>query len=169
MEILALDLSTKSTGWCVFQNNKLIDYGCLTASSFNNIERIKVITKKIKKILEQYPNIKKVIIEEVRPENNQYGVGNLHTHKVLMWLQASLIFMLDENFSSTKVEYVYPNEWRAACGIHTGRGIKRKELKAADIAFVKRKYNIEVNDDIADAIGIGYAYIYNFDNEINWG
>ena len=32
-------------------------------------------------------------------------------------------------------------------------------VKQADIKFVKDKYNLDVNDDIADAIGIGYAYL----------
>ena len=30
------------------------------------------------------------------------------------------------------------------------------------------EFSIEVNDDIADAIGIGHSYINKFDNEINW-
>ena len=43
-------------------------------------------------------------------------------------------------------------------GIKTGRVIKRAELKKKDIEYVKGKYNIEVNDDIADAIGIADSY-----------
>ena len=38
-----------------------------------------------------------------------------------------------------------------------------------DIAFVKKEYDIDVNDDIADAIGIGHAFVHHLDNEINWG
>jgi hypothetical protein len=45
------------------------------------------------------------------------------------------------------------------CGIKTGTGVRRESLKPQDIAFVKTIYNIEVNDDIADAIGIGHAYV----------
>ena len=44
-------------------------------------------------------------------------------------------------------------------GIHTGRGIKREALKAAAQKLVKNIYNIDVNDDISDAICIGIAYI----------
>lgn len=168
MQIMSLDLSTKSTGWAVFDGTHLTDYGCITASSTDVIKRIKKITLELSKILTLYPNIEKVIVEEVRPENNQYGVGNLHTHKVLMWLQASIIFMLHDNYPKTQIEYVYPNEWRAACGIHTGRGIKREKLKIADIQFVADVYHIRVNDDIADSIGIGHAFVNQLDNEINW-
>jgi hypothetical protein len=34
--------------------------------------------------------------------------------------------------------------------------------------FVKETYNITVNDDIADAIGIGHAFVNQLNNEINW-
>ena len=38
-----------------------------------------------------------------------------------------------------------------------------------DIKFVEEKFNITVNDDIADAIGIGYAYLYPTEvKELNW-
>ena len=33
MIILSLDLSTKSTGYAIFTDDKLTDYGCITASS----------------------------------------------------------------------------------------------------------------------------------------
>ncbi len=168
MKIISLDLSTRSTGWAIFDGAKLVDYGCLTASSTDVIKRIQKITSELNKIFTVNADIEKVIVEEVRPENDQYGVGNLHTHKVLMWLQASIIFMLHDNFPKVEVEYVYPNEWRAACGIRTGRGVKRESLKPADIKFAFDTYNIKVNDDIADAIGIGHAFVNHLDNEINW-
>lgn len=168
MSIISLDLSTKSTGFAIFDEANLIDFGCITASSTDVIKRIQKITLELNKIFTNNSNIEKVIVEEVRPENNQYGVGNLHTHKVLMWLQASIAFMLHDQFPKVKIEYVYPNEWRAGCGIHTGRGIKREELKAADIKFAYDTYMVKVNDDIADAIGIGHAFVNKLDNEINW-
>ena len=55
-------------------------------------------------------------------------------------------------------EFVFPNTWRAACGIPTGRN-QRESLKPRDIAFVKKQFNLDVNDDIADAICIGYYAI----------
>jgi len=39
------------------------------------------------------------------------------------------------------------SHWRSVVGIHTGRGIKRDELKQVSINLVKQKYNITVNDD----------------------
>ena len=167
--VLALDLSTKSSGYAVFDDTGLVKWGCLTASSKNAIERIQTIIIKLdKEVLQKY-SINKVILEEVRPEN-QYGVGNQHTHKVLMWLQAALEFLLYDKYSYITTTYVYPNEWRKKCGIKTGAGIRRNELKVADINFVYNNYNIRVNDDIADAIAIGHSFLNkeNDNNEINW-
>lgn len=164
--LLSLDLSTKSSGVAIFDNDKkLIDYTCITASSTDLIKRIYKIIDELKLFCQKYNNIDTVVIEEVRPEGNQYGVGNQKTHKALMYLQAALIFFMHDNYPKIKIEYLYPSEWRSRCGLHTGRGIKREELKKADIAFVKKVYNIDVNDDISDAIGIGYAYL---NPEENW-
>ena len=164
--LLSLDLSTKSSGIAIFDNDKkLIDYTCITASSTDLVKRIYKIINDLKLFCQKYDNIDTVVIEEVRPEGNQYGVGNQKTHKALMYLQAALVFFMHDNYPKVKIEYLYPSEWRSRCGLHTGRGIKREELKKADIAFVKKIYNIEVNDDIADAIGIGYAYL---SPEENW-
>ena len=165
--ILSLDLSTKSTGYALWENNKLIDYGLITASSTDLIKRIKKITEELSNILKaklaNY-SIEKVIVEEVRPEN---GLQNIQTHRALMWLQGSIAIMIHDEYNLS-LEYIYPNEWRSKCGIKTGAGVKREALKKKDIDFVKNNFNIDVNDDIADAIGIGYAYTQKPAAEINW-
>ena len=164
MRILSLDASTKSTGFAVFNETKLETYGCLTASSTDLVKRISKIITELEQVLSQN-TIDKIILEEVRPEQ---GLQNLKTHKALMYLQAAIVFLVHERFNTIEIEYVYPNEWRKACGIKTGSGVRRETLKPKDIQFVKDNYNITVNDDIADAIGIGHAYVNKLDNEINW-
>lgn len=168
MITISLDLSTKSTGFAVFKDSKLIDYGELKEKSKEPKERIIKITNQLEKLFKKYEECLKVIIEEVRPEMEQTSQKNLHTQKVLMWLQASLVLMLYQKNPKIEIEYTYPNEWRKQCGIHTGRSIKRDSLKLADIKFVKDTYGIETTDDAADAIGIGHAYLHNLSNEINW-
>ena len=77
--------------------------------------------------------------------------------------------MIHDEHAEVGIEYIYPSSWRASLGIKNGRGIKRTTLKQADIDFVKEKYNINVNDDEADAICIGLAqYVKSEVNEINW-
>lgn len=154
MRILSLDLSSKSTGWAVFEDKTLKEYGCITSASTDLIRRIHIMENGIKEILEKY-KIDKIIVEEVRPEN---GGQNIKTHRALMWLQGYIAIMAHDCFE-LEFNYMYPSEWRKSCGIKTGSGVRREEVKSRDIAFVKDKYGIEVNDDIADAIGIGYAYV----------
>ena len=157
--IMSLDVSTKSTGLAIFDNNKLIAYKLITATSTDLIKRIQKITKEIQETIEEYNGIDKLILEEVRPENS---VGlNTNTHRALMWAQAAIAFMVHDNYPKITMDYIYPGTWRKDCGIKTGRGIKREMLKKADIQFVKDNYNLDVNDDIADAICIGHAYQMN--------
>lgn len=164
MKILSLDLSTKSSGWAVFEDLKLVEYGCITSASTDLIKRIHIMTDGIKEILNKY-TIDKIIVEEVRPE----GMGkNNATHRALMWLQAGLAFLVHDEFNKIEIEYIYPSSWRAACGIKNGRGITRMSAKELDIKFVKETYNLEVNDDIADAIGIGHAEAHKLNNDLNW-
>lgn len=75
-----------------------------------------------------------------------------------MWAQAAIAFMVHDYFPKIKLDFIYASSWRKECGIKTGAGIKRETLKKKDIEFVKNNFNIDVNDDVADAICIGYAY-----------
>lgn len=176
--ILSLDLSTKSSGWSILNDKKeLIKYGCITSASTDLIKRIHKMTDEINVILQEEKDIKTIVIEEVRPEGATYGVGNQKTHKALMWLQAAVAFLIHDNFSNINIEYTYPSSWRSILGIKTGKGIKRDTLKEADIEYIYNRFNISVNDDIADAICIGLAYLFEIENEknlqnieeINWG
>lgn len=167
MKILSLDLSTKSSGWAIFEDTKLIDYGCITSSSTDLIKRIQIMTDSIKEILEKYNDINKIVAEEVRPQGG-FGAGNIQTHRALMWLQAGIAFMLHNNFKKLTLDFIYPSSWRANCGIKQGRGTKRESQKELDIQFVKDKFNINVNDDIADAIGIGYAQVHMSEANFDW-
>lgn len=164
MYILAIDASTKSSGWSVFKDEQLVDYGCIQSASTDLIKRIYIMKNGLEEVLNKY-KIDKIVLEEVRPEQ---GLQNLKTHKALLYLQAAIAFLVYEKFNKVKIEYVYPSEWRKVCGIKTGRGVRRDALKPLDIAFVKEKFGIQVNDDIADAIGIAWAYIQTHKDEMNW-
>lgn len=163
MNILAIDASTKSSGLALFEDINLKKYTCITASSTDLVKRIQKVIKELNIFLTEN-KVDKIILEEVIQDNSK----NIKTYKALMYLQAAITFLLHENFSHIEIEYVYPSEWRASCGIQNGRGVKRETLKDEDIKFVQQHYNITVNDDIADAIGIGHAYVNKLDNKFNW-
>lgn len=151
MITLAIDASTKSTGQAVFDEQELKDYGCITAASTNLYTRIDKMIEGISDILTR-EKIDRVIIEDVLPEDVR---GNQTVFKALMHLQAFICHTLNK-FKITPT-FVVASHQRKLCGIKTGAGVRRESLKAKDIAFVKSQYGISVNDDIADAICIGFA------------
>lgn len=160
--ILSLDLSSHSTGWCVGdENNNIIDYGCITSSSTINIKRIIIMRDAIQDIIKKY-NVEQIIIEEVRTD-----FKNIQTYKVLTWLQGTIVIAAYEINPKIKITYIQPSSWRAAIGIHTGAGVKRNTLKQEDINYVKRKYSIHANDDICDSICLYDAFLIK-NSEINW-
>ena len=155
MIVLALDLSTKSTGWSIFENQTLKNYGCITASSSNVYHRMEKMQIEVDKIIkEQKPD--NILIEEVIPDDVR---NNNNTFKMLMYLQGFIMKIIDDNNLSSHVKFYTASEWRKKCGIHTGRGVRRESLKPKDIAFVKSQFNLTVNDDVADAICIGFAAV----------
>ncbi len=155
MNIIALDMSTKSTGYAIYKHNKLIQYNYITSTSNDLFNRIKTMTLQINKILSLNPDLEYVVLQQVR----QQGFVNVKTYKALMYLQCCIQLLIHQRYKHLQVDFLYPSSWRKVCHIKQGRGVQRKQQKQLDIQWVKNNFNIEVNDDIADAIGIGYAYI----------
>lgn len=160
MIVLALDLSTKQSGYALGGDGQLEKHGFISASNNNPIKRIIKMRDQITKILKIY-NIKKIIMEQVRPEYNS------HTMKILMWLQAAIGIAAYEIDPQIQCEFIGASSWRAQLKIKQGRGVKRNQLKPQDIQYVKNKYNIQVNDDEADAICIFDAYWLK-QQDFNW-
>jgi len=157
--LLTIDASTKSTGWAIFENTQLTNYGVITATSSNLYNRIDKMIIEIDKLIERYQPTN-VVIEEVLPADVR---NNNNVFKALIYLQGFMCKTLDKY--KIIPTFVVASHWRKICGIKTGSSIKRESLKPKDIAFVKKEYGIDVNDDIADAICIGYATLHEHDNK----
>ena len=153
MKILALDLSTKSSGWSIFNDKKLEAYGCITATSTNLYHRIDKMVQEIEILLKEN-KIEKVIIEEVLLDDVH---RNNSVFKALIYLQGFISHLL--NKYNLTPEFIVNTSWRAKCGIHTGPKIRREDLKKKDVQFVKDQFGLTVNDDIADAICIGFSAV----------
>lgn len=153
MIVLALDPSTKDTGWAIYTDQTLTAHGHISAGSANVFHRIHHMIDEINKIIIQYAPTK-AILEDPLPEDVRH---NIQVFKALTYLQG---FICD-SLNKQKIEYKFytSSEWRKKCGIHTGRGVKRESLKPADIAFVQSQFGIKVGDDEADAICIGFAAV----------
>lgn len=154
MKVLAIDASTKSTGIAIFENNNLIYYGNIISNKGFFIDRIKQMKQKILSIYKEYKPTD-VVMEDVLPQDVKH---NQTVFKALIYLQASIVISLYlEN--KQNVQLYTASHWRKLCGIKTGRGIVRQTLKKASVDLVKKRYKLDVNDDISDAICLGYAYV----------
>lgn len=142
MKILGLDTSTTSTGYCVMEDNKILAYGVIKPKkSLDVIDRIIYIEKEIKSIIKA-KSVEYVCIEDLVSFRNAYATKGLAG--LLMHIQIEL------RKRNMLVITVRPSEWRK--GIVKGR--IRQELKSSAIEYIKNKYDLEVNDDEADAICI---------------
>lgn len=142
--IIAFDQATEKFGLSIFDDGKLVFYSLYTFDG----AMVNRLTK-IKKFIED------IVIPIWQPdfiqmEDIQYQSNGLTTFKVL----AMLLGIIQSSCCAAGVEFdaVSPNVWRKYAGTC---GKTRKEEKLLSVAVVKEKYNINVTDDVAEAILIG--------------
>lgn len=149
--IISLDESTKSTGFAIFKNDDLINYGAIQENSKDVLERVNDILDKINSMIDEYkPNI--VIVENVQI------TMSAPTAKALMGLQFAIELMCHrKNIECTSVRTAH---WRKVLGLSNSPKFKRADKKKEAMEYVKNKYNIDEKiDDVTDAICIGESYI----------
>lgn len=159
--ILALDQSTKITGWSIFdkETKNLINYGFFTESNSDLGIRLTNIKEKVLNLIEKF-NITEVFLEDIQLQANV--TNNVKTFKSL----AMVIGVLSQTLSEKNIPYtlVPSATWKSYCQI---KGATRPTQKSNAIKHIKEKYNKDVSSDEADAICIGeYAINKNF--VLNW-
>ena len=158
--ILALDQATHVTGWAIFDGNCVIKYGIVTLEQGDLDRRINDLKIWLANMIEIWkPD--KVLAEDIQLQEKKQGrtwendtgdqVMNVNTFKTLAQLQGVLADYLYEK----KIEYkfVHTATWREACGIS---GKYRADKKKSAQLKVKEWFGIDVTNDEADAICIGY-------------
>lgn len=150
--IISFDNATKKTGYAIFDDdNKLIEYSYIKSDSLLDIQRILDMVYMIKNIISKHKEATIII------ENPMYFRFNINTFKQLNMLYGIIIYNLDNMKLSWK-SYT-PNSWRKIFGFSKGKHTKLEKKQMA-INFVNNTFNINIDDnDIAEAICIGYAYL----------
>ena len=147
MIVLAIDPSTTSTGWCIY-NTELDyaeDYGKIQPQVKDPIKRIMIIRNETKELMRLWkPEL--VVIEDLSVTRNA------KTTKLLAGLQVELEILCVHN--NLLYYLVRPAEWRKVVGI---KGRDRKTQKKNAIEYIKRRnlVNEEISEDEADALCIG--------------
>ena len=163
MTILALDISTTSTGYSIFENKKLIAYGVI-APTGKVLTRIEKIADEINLLMLEYkPDI--IYAEEPEPA---FVKNNIDVYRKLTFAHGAISIVL--NHYSKEMKLCSANHWRKQVGIKTGPGIVRAQLKPLDIAKANELFKLNTqNDDLADAILIGWSYILEHEaDECAW-
>ena len=163
MILMSIDASTKATGVAIFDEGKLIHYECLYENDANVLNRISNMTDRLISLAIEY-KINEVALEDVMPNDVKH---NQQIYTVLMYLQGSIALALNKIHLKINKLFVASN-WRKIVGIKTGRGVYRETLKKSSMKLVKDHYNIDVNDDVADAVCIGIAYLKETEDNYQW-
>lgn len=149
--LVSIDSSTKKTGMAFFIGGRLEKYELidLSNSGLEINSRTDAMGLRIMTLLSHF-NPDMVYIEEPKGHNNVELVRKLSTILGIVrgWCLQNKVYF----------EEIKPTVWRKYAGLDQG-GKKRAELKAASVGYVRNKYNVEVNDDVADAICIGDAVL----------
>lgn len=143
--ILALDQATHTSGYAVFNNKNLIDYGSYVASGDDDIERSVDVKQWMISLIDQYE------IDFVGLEGIQYqSTVGVTTFETLARLQGILAATCVEEKIHYKI--VSTNTWRLHCGV---KGRTRPDKKRSMQMLVKEWFNLKPTEDECDAIGIG--------------
>lgn len=161
IKMVAVDSSTKKTGISLFVNGELEESKLIDLSSFkgDTEERINVMGANILLMLGKW-NPAIVYIEEPKGRG-----GNIELIRKLAEVLGIVRGWCIDN--SAEYHEVKPSEWRAQLGFKQGGGTKRTELKRESVEYVRDKYNVLVNDDVADSICIGDAMIIKYGEQEN--
>ena len=156
MRILALDQATKTSGYSIFEDGVLLEYGKFTYDDADLGKRLVKIRNKVKSLLLDN-NIDELIFEDIQYQakiNGQYGgVKNVDTFKKL----AEVYGVISELASELNIpsHCVLAGSWRSKLKI---KGIERADAKRNTQQWVNDKFNIKATQDECDAIGIGEYY-----------
>ena len=163
MKVLALDQSSRISGWAVFADGALQEYGKFDAENAGADigKRLTYIREKVKALIDKH-GIQKILIEEIQLQNT---VGNnVVTYKKLAYVQAILIQMFDE--LRLPYEIIASSSWKSTLSI---KGRARAEQKKNAQIYVNTIYGIKATQDECDAICIGTHYTKLPSNEgFNW-
>lgn len=188
MIVLGLDMSTQKTGYAIFEDKKLIDYGCFEQLSSDEKDwrkRITYMAKEVGGLMDRY-KIHKIYIEDVPPI-----VNNSQTVKTLGALQGIVLGVT--SVYDAEVEFIPVETWKNKININLSHSKEynqaKRELKGnkkeieklkGKVKAYEKKMSIDLansklgtellwksfgskqnDDDMADAINIVASVIYD--------
>lgn len=151
--VLALDQATNTSGWAIYDNKQLINFGKIEFTQSDAFERMSRLRQWLINMIENWrPD--KIALEDIQLQKftgkNGHETGAVTTYKVLAQLQGTLAVTSFEKGINPII--VHTATWRSYCGI---RAKSRNDQKRAAQLLVKKKFEKDATQDEADAICIG--------------
>ena len=149
MRLCSCYQSTNRSGVAILEDGVPVFYTVIDHSKEKDVPaRIKNMFLDLVKVIDQN-DIDSLVVEAVQFQNNMKAM------EMLSQLQGMCIAyaLLHELPISSPM----PVEWRKVLGFQQGAGVKRPELKAQAIQYVKENFGLDVTEDEAEAICIGRA------------
>jgi len=161
LRILCLDQAEKC-GFSIYEGNKLIKHGVKNFENPNDSYAVKI--HNIKQWMIETIKKEKIAIVVLEDTFLKTGFGGKPVGIDKYASLNKLLGVLENYCIEQNLLYwiVKPTEWRKVCGIKTKDGrksLKREEIKANTIAYIKESLNINVLEDEADAICIGKYFV----------
>lgn len=157
--LLALDQSSRITGYAIFENAKLIHYGKFSVDDEDIGVRLMNIRGRVKDLIDQY-NINELVFEDIQMQNNVQN--NVQTFKLLAEVFGVIYELATE--MDLRNSAVLASSWKSTLKV---RGKNRPEQKRNAQAVVEKVFNIKPTQDECDAICIGLHHILKPDHNAN--
>lgn len=159
MKLLALDQASITTGYAIFKDGKLEDYGHFTFNDQSLGTRLNKIRKKVVELIMDN-DIDYVAFEDIQLQSNINN--NVLSFKAL----AEVFGIIEELLVEMEIEHtcVHSASWKSTCGI---KGRTRADQKRNAQSFVIKEYNVRATQDESDAICIG-THIVKQENGFDW-
>lgn len=163
MLYVCFDQASNETGFSVFEDGNLLEYGKINTKSNDFMDKVievqNYVFLTINEMIDKYkPKNFKVVFEDIQLQHR----GGVDTFKKLAQLQGVLIVSVMRNFPEVDIEIVHASSWKSTAKVR-GRG--RAEQKRNAQARVLEMFNVKATQDECDAILIGY---HASTQELNW-
>ena len=145
--LLAIDQASVTSGYAIFKEGKLVDYGKFTFNDDVIAERLVKIRAKVLELIAEH-DIDEVAFEDIQMQGNV--ANNVQTFKVL----SEVFGVISETLQEKKMKYtvVMSGTWKSTLGI---KGRTRPEQKRNAQEYVLNEYGVKAIQDVCDAICIG--------------
>ena len=160
--ILALDQSTQITGWSIFKDGELYNYGKFNPSG-ELMERIIKLRDWVKDTIVAediaFVGIEDIQLQQIPGTKRDVNVA---TFKKLAYAQAILVELCMD--LGVEYEIVPSTRWKSYLEI---KGAKRTEQKRNAQQYITEHYGVTPTQDECDAICIG-LYLTRNKNVLDW-